>query len=184
MDSLVFTFLLLASATVISAVPFKWPAQFSDAGCLDEHPTKECKKYAAVEGYCEYEEDFMRKHCKKTCGFCQPQVPKGPSGECRDEIEGCAKHAANEGYCEYTNEFMGKFCRKTCGFCQPQPPIGGPTGEKFYWDKTAWGKCENGVEKRGVKCIHVFEGSEYPVDLKYCRDNLPDEVEPEDERSC
>ena len=29
-----------------------------------------CRDMAANEDYCKDQEDFMRKHCAKTCGFC------------------------------------------------------------------------------------------------------------------
>lgn len=29
-----------------------------------------CPGYAAIEGYCKDYEDFMRKNCPKSCGYC------------------------------------------------------------------------------------------------------------------
>ena len=30
-----------------------------------------CPAYAAVHNYCTDQEDFMRKNCPKSCGFCE-----------------------------------------------------------------------------------------------------------------
>ncbi|CAB4019073.1 Hypothetical predicted protein [Paramuricea clavata] len=171
---------LLASATLIMGGRLEWFGEFEDAGCVDKYPTKECKEHAAIEGYCDDHKEFMETRCAKSCGFCQPQVPLGPGIECKDKIEGCAEHAAIEDYCKYNEEFMIKYCRKTCGLCrQPNAP-----GKELFWETTPWGECKQGVQRRGVKCIHVYEGKDYQVDLKYCRDNLTDEAEPADKRDC
>ena len=29
-----------------------------------------CPKHAAIENYCKDQEEFMRKHCPKSCKFC------------------------------------------------------------------------------------------------------------------
>ena len=31
----------------------------------------DCPAYAAVEGYCNYHEEFMKKNCPKSCGLCE-----------------------------------------------------------------------------------------------------------------
>ena len=46
-------------------------SEFEDAGCVDEYPTKECKEFAAIEGYCDDHKEFMETRCAKSCGFCQ-----------------------------------------------------------------------------------------------------------------
>ena len=30
-----------------------------------------CPEHAAVDNYCKDQEDFMRKNCPKSCGFCE-----------------------------------------------------------------------------------------------------------------
>ncbi|XP_028393641.1 mucin-5AC-like [Dendronephthya gigantea] len=36
--------------------------------CVDKR--KECAKFAAYPGYCDYSREFMLEHCAKSCGFC------------------------------------------------------------------------------------------------------------------
>ena len=172
--------ILLGCATLIMAGPLNWLREFDEVGsCVDIYPT-ECKEHAAAEGYCEDYRDFMETRCARTCGFCQPQVPVGPGVNCRDEIERCAEHAAIKDYCEYNSDFMSRYCRKSCQYCRQ--PIG--PAKDFFWEKLPWGVCEQGVEGRGVRCIHIYEGREYRVDLQACRENLTNEPEPVDKRVC
>ncbi|XP_046853013.1 uncharacterized protein LOC124446229 [Xenia sp. Carnegie-2017] len=173
---------LVVQANILEAVPMnRWHNE--DEACVDKYPEEECKKHAAHEGYCDYEKEFMEKNCKKTCGYCLPQAPvAGIGAACEDKLPGCKNHSAIDGYCDYHAEFMRKNCPRSCGFCRQLAP---PVNTKIlYWKTTPWNECINGKQSRGVQCFHVYQGKDYQVDLKYCREAIKNEAEPADERSC
>ncbi|XP_078360447.1 uncharacterized protein LOC144644783 isoform X2 [Oculina patagonica] len=111
-------------------IPFR-DSVFLDGVCEDDPAYADgCPGYAAIEGYCKDYEDFMRKNCPKSCGYCaeattQPAVtteslkPPAPA-VCEDDpdyADGCPEMAAVEGYCKDQEDFMRKNCPKTCGYC-------------------------------------------------------------------
>lgn len=62
----------LADWMSILLLIYFWPSDFEDTeDCVDIYPEEECKKQAAIEGYCEDWRDFMEKRCKRACGFCR-----------------------------------------------------------------------------------------------------------------
>jgi len=81
-------------------------------------PIRKCKD-SIDSSYCEYwkgvnqcvdNPGYMRKHCIKTCGWCNPQ-------ECKDNNKYC-KAWADAGYCrgKYV-KYMTKNCALSCGTC-------------------------------------------------------------------
>ena len=38
----------------------------------DPNYADKCGEKAAIEGYCKDQEEFMKKECPKSCGFCSP----------------------------------------------------------------------------------------------------------------
>jgi len=84
-----------------------------------------CPAYAAVDNYCKDQEDFMRKNCPKSCGFCEKESikPPAPATVCEDDpdyADACPEYAAVEGYCKYHEEFMKENCPKSCGLCEKE----------------------------------------------------------------
>lgn len=66
----------------------------------------DCAVWAAY-GYCYSYEEYMTRHCAKSCNFC---------GRCEDFHGKCAKKK-RRGLCEKREETMRYICSKTCGFC-------------------------------------------------------------------
>ncbi|XP_078360448.1 uncharacterized protein LOC144644783 isoform X3 [Oculina patagonica] len=102
-------------------IPFR-DSVFLDGVCEDDPAYADgCPGYAAIEGYCKDYEDFMRKNCPKSCGYCAEESLKPPApAVCEDDpdyADGCPEMAAVEGYCKDQEDFMRKNCPKTCGYC-------------------------------------------------------------------
>ncbi|XP_020609683.1 zinc metalloproteinase nas-15-like, partial [Orbicella faveolata] len=80
-----------------------------------------CPEKAAVKDYCQDQENFMRKNCPKSCGFCinEPVKPPAPA-VCEDDpnyADACPEKAEIKNYCQDQEKFMRKNCPKSCGFC-------------------------------------------------------------------
>jgi len=105
-------------------------SELSDAACEDDpNYADECPVRAAEKDYCKDQEEFMRKHCPKSCGFCS-EGTKPPAPEvCEDDpayADKCAEKAAIEGFCKDHEDFMRTNCPKSCGYCSggtAKPPF-------------------------------------------------------------
>lgn len=54
--------------------------------CFNEYDDELCDSYAVrFPGYCNYSSDFMKKHCAKSCGFCNDRFPAPAVLETKDE---------------------------------------------------------------------------------------------------
>ncbi|XP_032240906.2 uncharacterized protein LOC116619814 isoform X2 [Nematostella vectensis] len=94
--------------------------------CVDNE--ERCSLWAD-QGHCKnvVYEDFMKQHCKSTCGYCalETEKPKELNDlfsepTCKDAIKyqfSCPQWRV-QGYCEKRSKEMSKFCRKTCKFCK------------------------------------------------------------------
>merc|ERR1712136_519275 len=79
-----------------------------DPSCRDEYPNCQAD---AKDGRCKIWEDYMQKHCAKSCGYC------GSEGICADDVDlkgRCPQLKEAEG-CE--TEWMKMRCTKTCDVC-------------------------------------------------------------------
>lgn len=82
-------------------------AQAVMAGAVCVDTKAECATWAAG-GQCAKNGDWMRLHCKRACGLCEPP--------CEDLAEECPRWAV-DGWCERNWGHMQKTCRSACGVC-------------------------------------------------------------------
>lgn len=48
-----------------------FPSVFNFSACEDNPDYADgCPEHAAIKDYCKDQEDFMRKNCPKSCGYC------------------------------------------------------------------------------------------------------------------
>ncbi|XP_001631695.3 uncharacterized protein LOC5511257 isoform X2 [Nematostella vectensis] len=140
------------------------PAPVPDKGFVDGGLRKgscidllaECKDYVLENpDYCKYHVRFMKKHCNKSCGFCDliteeppTQYEEGnkPLPKCVDKRKKkCLMYSHFVGYCQSNKKFMMRNCPASCGFCG-SPPILSPknmasrmANKKYEFDiKTEW----------------------------------------------
>jgi hypothetical protein len=77
--------------------------------CVDARA--ECAAWAAGR-QCAKNGDWMRLHCQRACGLCEPP--------CEDLAEECPQWAV-DGWCERNWGHMQKTCRSACGVCGSAP---------------------------------------------------------------
>ncbi|XP_068758168.1 uncharacterized protein [Montipora capricornis] len=96
-----------------------------------------CPAFAAVQNYCQDQETFAKKFCRKSCEFCSGGTKKAPAPiVCEDDpayADGCPAFAAVENYCQDQETFTRTFCRKSCKFCTEGNAI--MEAEKFLRDE-------------------------------------------------
>lgn len=94
-----------------------------------------CAKHADIPNYCQDQEEFMRKNCPKSCGFCTEGIQSSPEAsiigkapkpeECYDKKMNC-NELKSEGKCTSTDPIVEhdvkSNCLITCGFCNPDIP--------------------------------------------------------------
>jgi len=93
---------VLPTQEVITVLPTE------ETSCRDEY--KNCEANAK-DGRCKIWENYMRKHCAKSCGYC------GNEGICADDVDlkgKCPQLKEAQG-CQM--EFMKERCAKTCDAC-------------------------------------------------------------------
>ncbi|XP_022799211.1 zinc metalloproteinase nas-15-like isoform X5 [Stylophora pistillata] len=150
--------------------PTEEPMKPGEVGCADNPQFKDqCVDIASKPGFCKEQEDFTRKNCKSSCGWCDSPATKPPIQEtfCRDRDRNCAWWKSF-GLCENPgrNSSMAVYCGVTCGFCKA------PTPEECY-DKG--NNCQE--LKRAGHCKSTRPDMEYEVKtncLQTCEFCVPD----------
>nr|XP_058957024.1 proprotein convertase subtilisin/kexin type 5-like isoform X1 [Pocillopora verrucosa] len=99
------------------------PLKPGEVGCADNPKFKDpCADIASTPGLCQEQEDFTRKNCKSSCGWCGRESEKPTSPVvCEDDpnyADGCPLKAAVTNYCRDQEEFMRRHCAKSCKFCK------------------------------------------------------------------
>lgn len=83
--------------------------------CVDD--MKYCT-YFETQGFCKHASynEFMQKHCKETCGFCEKPKPTPIPvvRNCRDRSVFCNVWRQ---YCPRRTPYIKRNCQKTCNFC-------------------------------------------------------------------
>lgn len=143
--------------------PTEEPMKPGEVGCADNPQFKDqCVDIASKPGFCKEQEDFTRKNCKSSCGWCDSPATKPPIQEiCGEDApkwrEKCPKWA-EQGECEDKRKykFLEHYCPKSCKFpCKKEPTVNPnatkpPSPPAFCRDRDrncAWwksfGLCEN-----------------------------------------
>ncbi|XP_020917003.1 uncharacterized protein LOC110254364, partial [Exaiptasia diaphana] len=109
-------------------------------GCFDLYGPR-CVLYANNPGYCHYNEEFMKKFCKKSCKWCKDMGDRDPimgriqsltnggglknekliqgflNGDCEDLLDDCSKYIKTPDDCNNHSSLTRKYCARTCGHC-------------------------------------------------------------------
>ena len=98
---------------------------------------RKCDDWMA-SGHCIKNSKFMRKNCRKACGYCG-------TGDCFDDNPNCQLWA-KVGECTRNPMYMLLSCKKSCGVCDCK------NGHKHceYWAMK--GECESNKEWMMINC--------------------------------
>lgn len=104
---------------LISCILFVSLSALVKSKCRDRNDL--CKIWAS-EDYCTNAQHarYMRKDCKKSCGFCKNHVNDNDDDDCQNNHPSCDKWKRNA-ECLRNPRFMRKNCRRSCGLCIPPP---------------------------------------------------------------